>query len=128
MARSSIPVVPMLRGDADLKKNVDSTEKAQCVAWFIETKSDTQVQRNILIQYGREPLSQPTVCVWYYVIYGNRHCSPKTSGGSPICFRRKRCTWVSDFVSMNQATHTELSPVKSTFFFKSASHGKQKTL
>ncbi|GBL97025.1 hypothetical protein AVEN_254079-1 [Araneus ventricosus] len=40
-------------------------EKAQCVAWFIETKSDTKVQRNFRNQYGREPPSRPTIPAWY---------------------------------------------------------------
>ena len=29
-------------------------EKAQCVFWFIETKSDVQTQRNYRSKYGRE--------------------------------------------------------------------------
>ncbi|GBM54891.1 hypothetical protein AVEN_158323-1 [Araneus ventricosus] len=42
-----------------------SQEKTQCVVWFIETKSDTQVQRNFWTQYGREPPSLPTIRAWY---------------------------------------------------------------
>ena len=34
-------------------------EKAQCVFWFIETKSDVQTQRNYLTKHGRDPLSRP---------------------------------------------------------------------
>ena len=32
-------------------------EKAQCVPWFIETKSDLQTQRNFRTKYGRDPSS-----------------------------------------------------------------------
>ncbi|GBM83757.1 hypothetical protein AVEN_189718-1 [Araneus ventricosus] len=39
--------------------------KVQCVAWFIETKSDAQVRRNFGIQYGREPPPRPNVRAWY---------------------------------------------------------------
>ncbi|MCQ7131119.1 DUF4817 domain-containing protein [Salmonella enterica] len=40
-------------------------EKAQCVSWLIETKSDTQVQRNFRTKYGREPPSRPTIRAWH---------------------------------------------------------------
>ena len=34
-------------------------EKAQCVAWFIETKSDIQTQRNYTTKYAKQtPASQ----------------------------------------------------------------------
>ena len=35
-------------------------EKAQCVSWFIETKSDVQTQRNYRSKYGRDPPSRPS--------------------------------------------------------------------
>ncbi|GBM12954.1 hypothetical protein AVEN_164007-1 [Araneus ventricosus] len=41
-------------GDEDLTKKWTPQKKAQCVALFIETKSDTQMQRHFWIQYGRE--------------------------------------------------------------------------
>ena len=36
-------------------------EKAQCVSWFIETKSDIQAQRNFRRKYGRKPPARPTI-------------------------------------------------------------------
>ena len=38
-------------------------EKAQCVSWFIETKSDLQThcQRNFRTKYGRDP---PSIRAW----------------------------------------------------------------
>ena len=36
-------------------------EKAQCVFWFIETKSDVQTQRNYRSKYGRDPPSRPSI-------------------------------------------------------------------
>ena len=40
-------------------------EKAQCVSWFIETKSDVQTQRNYRSKYGRDPLSRPSIRLWH---------------------------------------------------------------
>ena len=36
-------------------------EKAQCVSWFIETKSDIQTQRNFRPKYGRKPPTRPAI-------------------------------------------------------------------
>ena len=36
-------------------KMTTTQEKAQCVSWFIETKSDVQTQRNYRSKYGRDP-------------------------------------------------------------------------
>ena len=40
-------------------------EKAQCVSWFIETKSDVQTQRNYRSKYERDPPSRPSICLWH---------------------------------------------------------------
>ena len=40
-------------------------EKAQCVSWFIETKSDTQVQRNYRTKYGKVPPSRGSIREWH---------------------------------------------------------------
>ena len=40
-------------------------EKAQCVSWFIETKSDIQAQQNFRRKYGRKPPAQPTIQAWH---------------------------------------------------------------
>lgn len=40
-------------------------EKAQCVSWFIETKSDLQTQRNFRTKYGRDPPSRPSIRAWH---------------------------------------------------------------
>ena len=40
-------------------------EKAQCVSWFIETKSDVQTQRNYKSKYGRDPPSRPSIRLWH---------------------------------------------------------------
>ena len=43
-----------------------SQEKAHCVPWFIETKSDLQTrQRNLRIKYGRDPLSRLSIRAWH---------------------------------------------------------------
>ena len=40
-------------------------EKAQCVSWFIETKSDMQAQRNFRRKYGRKPPARSTIRAWH---------------------------------------------------------------
>ena len=40
-------------------------EKAQCVSWFIETKSDVQTQRNYRSKYGRDPPLRPSIRLWH---------------------------------------------------------------
>ena len=40
-------------------------EKAQCVSWFIETKSDVQTQRNYRSKYGRDPPSRPLIRLYH---------------------------------------------------------------
>ena len=40
-------------------------EKAQCVSWFIEKKSDVQTQRNYRSKYGRDPPSRPSILLWH---------------------------------------------------------------
>ena len=40
-------------------------EKAQCVSWFIKTKSDVQIQRNYRSKYGRDPPSRPSIRLWH---------------------------------------------------------------
>ena len=40
-------------------------EKAQCVSWFIDTKSDVQTQRNYRSKYGRDPPSRRSIRLWH---------------------------------------------------------------
>ena len=40
-------------------------EKAQCVSWFIETKSVIQAQRNFTRKYGRKPPARSTIRAWH---------------------------------------------------------------
>ena len=40
-------------------------EKAQCVSWFIETKSDLQTQRRYRTKYGKDPPSRSSIHRWY---------------------------------------------------------------
>ena len=40
-------------------------EKAQCVFWFIKTKSNVQTQRNYTSKYGRDPSSRPSIRLWH---------------------------------------------------------------
>ena len=40
-------------------------EKAHCIFWFIETKSDIQAQRNFRCKYGRKSPARPTIRAWH---------------------------------------------------------------
>ena len=64
-------------------------EKAQCVLWFIETKSDLQTQRNFRTKYERDPPSRPSIRAWHKkfmatgtVFDKERSGRPKTSEGN----------------------------------------------
>ena len=40
-------------------------EKAQCVSWFIEIKSDVQTQRNYRSKYRKDPPSRSSILLWH---------------------------------------------------------------
>ena len=40
-------------------------EKAQCVSWFIKTKSAIRMQRNYKTKYGKEAPACELICNWY---------------------------------------------------------------
>ena len=44
---------------------ITAKEKAQCLSWFIETKSDVQTQRNYRSKYERDPPSRPSIRLWH---------------------------------------------------------------
>ena len=46
-------------------KKTTAQEKAQCVSWFIKTKSDVQTQRNYESKYRRDPPSRPSIRLWH---------------------------------------------------------------
>ena len=47
------------------RKMTTPQEKAQCVSWFNETKSDVQTQRNYRSKYGRNPPSRASIRLWH---------------------------------------------------------------
>ena len=44
---------------------VTPQEKAQCVSWFIETKSDVQTQRRYKTKNGKDPTSRSSIRRWH---------------------------------------------------------------
>ena len=56
-------------------KMTTSQEKAKCVSWFIETKSDVQTQRNYRSKYGRDPPSRPSIRLWHKKFMETGQCS-----------------------------------------------------
>ena len=51
--------------NVNLCKMATPQEKAQCVSWFIETKSDVQAQQKYRTKYGRDPPSGPSIHQWH---------------------------------------------------------------
>ena len=50
-----------LAAEVEFMKMSTAQEKAQCVSWFIKTKSDIQGQRNFTCKYGRGPPAGSTI-------------------------------------------------------------------
>ena len=51
--------------ELNLHEMTTPQEKAKCVPWFIETKSDVQTQGNYRSKYGRDPPSRPSIRLWH---------------------------------------------------------------
>ena len=52
-----------------------SQEKAQCVSWFIKTKSDIQAQRNFIAKYAKRAPARQSICNWHKQFVGTESCS-----------------------------------------------------
>ncbi|GFS66285.1 DUF4817 domain-containing protein [Trichonephila clavipes] len=61
----------------------DCVKKAQCVAWFIETKSDTQTQRNYRTTYEESPPSRSSIREWYHKFMTTGSVEHKKGYGHP---------------------------------------------
>jgi hypothetical protein len=102
--------------------------KAQCVAWFIETKSDIQVQRNFRT-FNKDPPSRSsirwwhknvmeTVCTSLIILVGLGRVK-KTLSESRRRFnvhQQINQEGITDFVSVNQATHCAFSRTSAIFY------------
>ena len=49
---------------------VTPQEKAQCVSWFIETKSNVQTQRRYRTKNGKDPPSRSSIRRWHKKFVG----------------------------------------------------------
>ena len=74
---------------------ITAQEKAQCVSWFIETKSDVQTQQNYRSKYGRDPPSRTSIRLWHKkfmetgtVFDARRSGRPRTSEENIECVRQ----------------------------------------
>ena len=45
-------------------------EKAQCVSWFVETKSDIQAQRNFIAKYAKRAPARQSIRNWHKQFVG----------------------------------------------------------
>ncbi|GFW98499.1 DUF4817 domain-containing protein [Trichonephila clavipes] len=61
----------------------DRVKKAQCFAWFIVTKSDTQTQRNYRTTYGESPPSRSSIREWYHKFMTTGSVEHKKGYGHP---------------------------------------------
>ena len=66
-------------------------EKAQCVSWFIETKSDVQTQRNYRSKYGRDPPSHPSIRLWHKKFMETGTVFNTRRSGRPRTFKNIEC-------------------------------------
>ena len=58
-------------------------EKAQCVSWFIKTKSDTQEQRNFIDKYAKRAPARQSIHNWYKQFVGTGTLLLKSRSGWP---------------------------------------------
>ena len=72
--------------ESNLHKMTTAQEKAQCISWFIETKSDVQTQRYYRSKYGTDQPSRPSIRLWHMkfmetgTVFDARRCErPRTS-------------------------------------------------
>ena len=65
------------------KEKVTAQEKAQCVEWSIETRSNMQVQRNFRARYGRNPPLRTRFREWYKRFKEIGSCHKQKNTGRP---------------------------------------------
>ena len=53
------------------------------MSWFIETKSDVQIQRNYRSKYGRDPPSRPSIRLWHKKFMETRTVFDTRRSGRP---------------------------------------------
>ena len=58
-------------------------EKAQCVSWFVETKSDIQAQQDFRRKYGKKPPARPTIRTWHKKFMGTGSVLQRKKAGRP---------------------------------------------
>ena len=85
-------------------KMTTSQEKAQCVSWFIETKTDVQTQRNYRSKCGRDPPSRPSIRLWHKKFMET---------GTVLCTRRCRRPRTSEENIEHVRQAFQHSPIKS---------------
>jgi transposase len=92
--------------------------KAQCVEWFIETKSDVVVQRRFRTRYNRNPPSRPTIRAWYYKFMNTGSLNHKRGNGRPRVsdedVRRVQQSFVNDPKKSTRSAARELNIKHST--------------
>ena len=56
-------------------------EKAQCVSWFIKTKSDIQTQRNFIAKYAKRAPARQSIRNWHKQFVGTGTLLLKSRSG-----------------------------------------------
>lgn len=62
---------------------MNSQEKAQCVEWFIQTKSNTLAQRRFRTCHNRSTPSRPSIRAWYKKFMKTGSVEQKKGAGRP---------------------------------------------
>ena len=58
-------------------------EKAQCVSWFVKTKSDIQAQRNFVVKYAKRATARQLIRNWHKQFVGTGTLLLKSKSGWP---------------------------------------------
>ena len=58
-------------------------EKAQCVSWFIKTKSGIQAQRNFIAKYAKRAPARQSIRNWHKQFVGTGTLLLKSRSGWP---------------------------------------------
>ena len=58
-------------------------EKAQCVSWFIKTKSDIQAQGNFIAKYAKPAPARQSISNWHKQFVGTGTLLLKSRSGWP---------------------------------------------
>ena len=84
-------------------------EKAQCVSWFIKTKSDVQAQRNFVVKYSKRAPARQWIRNWHKQFVETRTLLLKSRNGWPKTSEMASSVFVSHLAVAQQSPSALLS-------------------